>query len=121
MRKDMMQYLAAGLFAGRDVTRCQRRTKVYRLVRRDLADAKTGACPAPVLEVYRGRDVSGDVYAVVLTGRSPISSAPAMTVARLSACQYYHVLLFEYALDGGRWFAVLTKEDIEETAKGARI
>ena len=99
MRKDMMQYLAASLFAGRDVTRCQRRTKVYQFVRRDLADAKTGACPDPVLEVYRGRDVSGDVYAVILTGRSPISSAPAMTVAGLSTRLYYQVLLFEYVLD----------------------
>ena len=117
MRKDMMQYLAAGLFAGRDVTRCQRRTKVYQFVRRDLADAKTGACPDPVLEVYRGRDVSGDVYAVILTGRSPISSAPAMTVAGLSTRLYYQVLLFEYVLDSGHWFAVLTRKDIEKTAK----
>lgn len=121
MKKDMMQYLAAGLFAGRDVVKCQRRTKVYRLVKRDMLNAKTAACPTPALEVYRGRDISGDVYAVVLTGRSPVSSAPAMTVARLSACMYYHVLLFEYALDGGRWFAVLTKEDVEETAKGAKL
>ena len=119
MRKDMMQYLAAGLFAGRDVTRCQRRTKVYRLVRGDLADAKTGACPMPALEVYRGDDASGSVYAVVLTGRSPMSSPPALTAARLSARLGYRVLLFEYAPDGGRWFAVLTREDSEGPARRA--
>lgn len=117
MRKDMVDWLSSGLLAGREVTKCQRRTKVYRLVARDLADARTGACPAPALEVCRGSDASGDVYAVVLTGRSPVSSAPAMTAARLSACMYYHLLLFRYDLDSRRWTAVLTREGLGEEAK----
>ena len=114
-----MEWLSSGLLAGRKVTRCQRRTKVHQLVAGDLADAKTEACPTPALEVYRGSDASGDVYAVALTGRSPVSSAPAMTVARLSACMYYHLLLFRFDLDSGRWTAVLTREDLAESAKGA--
>lgn len=117
MRKDMMRYLAAGLFAGREVTKCQRRTKVYRLVKRDLAAVKPEPCPSPTLEVYRGEDVSGSVYAVVLTGRSPVSSTPATTAAGLAARMYYRLLLFEYRPDGGRWFAVLTRDDLGETAR----
>lgn len=119
MRKDTMEWLSSGLLAGRKVTRCQRRTKVHRLVRRDMEASLPDACRAPALDVYRGTDVSGDVYAVVLSGRSPAhSSGPAMTAALMAAAHYYHLLLFRFDLDSGRWTAVLTREDLAESAKG---
>ena len=107
---ETMEWLSSGLLAGRKVTRCQRRTKAYASVRRDVQASTVAGCPPPSLEAYKGVDASGAVHAVVLSGRSVGSSGPAMVSARMAAKRHYRLLMFRYSPDSGRWTAVFTKE-----------
>lgn len=107
---ETMEWLSSGLLAGRKVTRCQRRTKAYASVQRDVQASMVAGCPPPSLEVYKGADASGAVHAVVLSGRSVRSSGPAMVSARMAAKHCHRLLMFRYSPDSGRWTAVFTKE-----------
>lgn len=109
MKNEKRGWLSSGLLAGRKVTRCQKRTKAYEAAAADLAKARAPSCPPPAMEVYRGTDASGDVHAVVLSGRAPHSYGPAVTAAMMATAQRYQLLMFRFSPDSGRWLAVLAK------------